>query len=67
MEILYLVPGDMGSDGGRVKGMRCKVDGVRCTVEEKALVGTKISNHKYQIPNKFQFPNSNDPNKESDE
>jgi hypothetical protein len=33
---------------------------------EKVLVGNKIPNHKFQIPNKFQVPNSNVPNKEKE-
>jgi hypothetical protein len=28
-------------------------------VTRQAIVGNKNPNHKYQIPNKFQFPNSN--------
>jgi hypothetical protein len=27
--------------------------------EEKMIVGNKIPNHKFQIPNNFQVPNSN--------
>jgi hypothetical protein len=50
MELLYPATGEMGSDRYAVN------------CEEKTLVGNKIPNHKFQIPNKFQVPNSNAPN-----
>lgn len=47
-----------------VYGRRRKVDGKKESAQEKSKEGkTKIPNHKHQNPNKFQYPNSNEPNK----